>query len=198
MPAMDTVTTFQIAFAAAVTLAALALAAALLNRLPRRLVYVVVAAIGGFAVAGWIFFVLDPSTELAAAAGGLTAALLAAGASLGVQRGVGSARRLERDIVSAEARLSALIAEEANARAAELERTLARARADSMSMLADEERRIVEERRAAIAERERIAGAELGAALGTTQQRVEQRLAEWGEDLERAQQHSADQLKRVA
>src|SRR5207244_2411619 len=189
---MDAVTIFQIAFAASIVLAALALAAALLNRLPRRLVYVVVLTIGGFAVAAWVSFVLEPSTNLAAAAGGLTAALLASAAALGVQWGAGSARRLERGIAAAEARLTALIAEEAEARAAELERTLARARADSMSMLADEERRIVEERRAAIAERERIAGAELGAALGTTQQRVEQRLAEWGEDLERAQQHLAD------
>src|SRR5712692_7303604 len=108
MLAMDTVTTFQIAFAASVALAAVALAAALLNRLPRLVVYVVVLAIGGFAVAAWTFFVLEPSTSLAAAAGGLTAALLAAAASLGVQRGAGSARRLERDIAAAEARLSAL------------------------------------------------------------------------------------------
>jgi hypothetical protein len=198
MLAVDTVTIFQIAFAASVTLAALTIAFALLNRLPRRVAYAVIVAIGGFAVAAWVLFALDPSTSLAAAAGGLTATLLAAATSLGVQRGVGSARRLERDVAAAEARLSALIAEEADARAAELERTLARARADSTSMLAEEERRIVEERRAAIAERERIAGAELGAALGTTQQRVEQRLAEWGEDLERAQQHLADQLHRLA
>src|SRR5437870_9130617 len=126
---MDAVTIFQIAFAASVVLATLALAAALLNRLPRRLVYVVVLTIGGFAVAAWVSFVLDASTNLAAAAGGLTAALLASAASLGVQWAAESARRLRRDIAGAEARLTALIADEADARATELERTLARARA---------------------------------------------------------------------
>src|SRR5712691_3857645 len=198
MRTVDSVTTFRIAFAASVALVVLALAAALLNRLPRLVLYVVVLAIGGFAVAGWVFVALEPSTNLAAAAGGLTASLLAAAASLGVQWGVGRARRLERDVATAEARLSALIAEEADVRAKELERTLARARADSMSLLAEEQRRIAEERRDAIAERERIAGAELGAALATTQQRVEQRLTEWGEDLERAQEHLAEQLQRLA
>src|SRR5438309_2347356 len=59
-------------------------------------------------------------------------------------------------------------------------------------------RRVLEERRLAIAERERIAAGELAAAFSSTQQRVEQRLAEWGEDLERAQQHLAEQLQRLA
>jgi hypothetical protein len=40
-----------------------------------------------------------------------------------------------------------------------LERTLSRARADSLSRLVGEERRIAEERRTALAERERLAAA---------------------------------------
>jgi hypothetical protein len=198
MHGVDALTTFRIAFAASVALAAFALAAALLTRLPRLVLLVVVLAIGGFAVAAWVFFVLEPSTDLAAAAGGLTASLLGAAGSLGVRWGVGRARGLERDVAAAKAQLSALIAEEAETRTGELERTLARARADSVSLLAEEERRIAEQRRDTVAERERVAGAELGAALATTQQRVEQRLAEWGEDLERAQGHLAEQLQRLA
>jgi len=195
---VDTVTIFRIAFAASVAVAALALAAAVLNRLPRRSFYLVVVAISGCTIAAWVSFAFRPSTQLAGAAGGLTASLLAVAGSLGVQWGVARARRLEQETATAEARLGALIEAEAEARAAELERTLARARAGSMSLLADQERRIVEERRDAIADRERIAAGELAAALAATQQRVEQRLMAWSEDLERAQAHLADQLQRLA
>jgi hypothetical protein len=94
--------------------------------------------------------------------------------------------------------LQTIIDKDAHDRAAELERVLARARADSMSLLADEERRIAEERRLTIAEREETAGRELAEALDATQRRVEQRLTEWGEDLERAQAHLTDQLQRLA
>jgi hypothetical protein len=58
-------------------------------------------------------------------------------------------------------------------------------RADSISLLTHEERRIAEERRAAMAEREREASGELTQALARTQDQVEQRLASWAQDLER-------------
>ena len=75
---------------------------------------------------------------------------------------------------------------------------LARARAESTSLLLDEERRIAETRRQDVAEREDEAGARLSESLAATQRRVEQRLAAWGEDLERAQQGLAAQIARLA
>ena len=73
MEAMDVALTFfRIAFAASVVVAALALAAATLNRLPRRVFYLVVLVLGGLAVAAWVAFGLRPSVSLAGAAGGLT------------------------------------------------------------------------------------------------------------------------------
>ena len=78
-----------------------------------------------------------------------------------------------------------LVDAEAAEHAAELERVLARARADSVSLLVEEERRIAEERRREFAERERESTASLTEALTRTQAQVEQRLAAWAQDLDR-------------
>src|SRR6266576_1132637 len=105
-----------------------------------------------------------------------------------------SARRFDDQLARAQGRMNSLIAREADERNAELERTLARARADSASILAEQERRMAEERRAAAAERSRVAEDELGKALTVAQQQVEVRLIAWTDDLERAQRGVADQL----
>jgi hypothetical protein len=195
---VDRVAAFQIVFAASVVLAATALALAARNRVPRKALWAVVGIVAAATVAGWVLFALSPDRDLAAAAGGLTASLLASLAALGVQWGVSRAMRLASSVAEAGDTLQAIIDQDAHDRAAELERVLARARADSMSLLAEEERRIAEERRELIARRERSAGQELTEALAATQRRVEQRLVDWGEDLERAQGHLTEQLQRLA
>src|ERR671935_722030 len=86
----------------------------------------------------------------------------------------------------AEQRIIALIEHEAAERAAELQRTLAIARAESSALLAQEERRLAEERRREFAERERQASAELSKSLIEVQKVVEERLNAWSADLERA------------
>jgi hypothetical protein len=78
--------------------------------------------------------------------------------------------------------------------AAELVRTLARARADSVSLLAEEERRIAEERRTEFAEQERATANALTAALTATQQQVEQRLSDWALDLDRAAEATKERI----
>ena len=75
---------------------------------------------------------------------------------------------------------------------------LARARADSLSALVAEERRIAEERRREVADREREATAELAEALATAQRRVEQRLATWSSDLEKLQQADSPTSSRAS
>jgi hypothetical protein len=195
---VNAVAIFQILFAVSVVVAGIALAFAARDRIPRVLLWGVSGAIGAGAIAAWVAFALSPDRDLAAAAAGLTASLLATLAALGVQWGVARALRLASSVAAASATLQAIIDKDAQDRAIELERVLARARADSISLLADEERRIAEERRAMVADRERVAGQELTDALGATQRRVEQRLVDWGEDLERAQGHLADQLQRLA
>jgi hypothetical protein len=80
----------------------------------------------------------------------------------------------------------------------ELERILVRARADSSSLLEEQERRIAETRRAAAAERSREAADELGHALIVAQRQVEARLQAWQGDLERVQRGVTEQIAQLA
>jgi hypothetical protein len=79
----------------------------------------------------------------------------------------------------------------------EIRRVLARERADTASLLAAEERRLAEERRATHAERERQAGDSLLEELARSERRLEERLRGFAEDLERAQRHLETQLARL-
>jgi hypothetical protein len=105
---------------------------------------------------------------------------------------------VDEQLARAQGRLHSLVALEAEERTAELERLLARARADSQSLLVEQERRIAEERRAAAAERSRAAVDELGEALVAAQKQIEARFNAWNDDLERAQNAVADQLALLA
>jgi gas vesicle protein len=188
----------QVALAAAVLIAGAALAAAALDVASRAALAAVGGLLGGLTVAGWVVYAFTLDADVAAAATGITACLLAALGAFGLRHGRQYGRRVEEDISAAEARLRTLIDREATERAGELERTLARARADSASLLAHEERRIADERRKVISEAESAAATQLAETLATVQQRVEQRLAGWAEDLDRAQQHLVSQLERLA
>ena len=70
-------------------------------------------------------------------------------------------------------------------------------RADALSSLAEEERKIADERRREFAERERAAGVELADALAVAARRVDERLRAWGDDLDRAQQSLETDLRRL-
>jgi len=106
-------------------------------------------------------------------------------------------RLLETEVERGKALFDAVVAEEAEQRASELQATLARARAESLSQLADEERRIAEERRRDVVERERDATSQLGQQLIAAQGAVEQRLADWATDLEKLQQGLTEELARI-
>ena len=80
------------------------------------------------------------------------------------------------------ARLSILITREASERAAELERTLARSRADSASLLAEQERRVAEDRRRVGEERAEAATRSLTEALANVQLQVDGRFRAWAEE----------------
>src|SRR5438270_13404303 len=85
-------------------------------------------------------------------------ALVAFGASVLVLRKVRAHQRLlGREIERGKEAFDEVVAGEVAQRSQELERTLARLRADALSQLAEEERRIAEERRQDVAERERDA-----------------------------------------
>src|SRR4051812_1414074 len=106
------------------------------------------------------------------------------------------ARKSPFDKKSAEAeeRLASFVEREAEERQAELQRALAMARAESTALLAQEERRLAEERRREFVELERQASADLSLKLIETQRLVEERLAGWAGDLERAKGALTEQL----
>ena len=176
----------DIVFAAGVVLVAGALAGAAFHAVRSWLLVAVASLESAAAVAAWVGFALRHDRGVAVAAGGLTACALAATAAVLLARAL--ARTADRDghLAAAEQRLREFVEREAAERAAELERALARARADSVSLLVEEERKIAEERRRVFAEREREAGASLTESLTQIQSQVEQRLAGWAQDLDRA------------
>ena len=189
---------FEVVFAGAVVAVFASAGGALLGRLSRTALLAVATLVGIASAAAWVAFALDSSRELALAAGGLTVCAALQLGMLALRRLIARAQDVELQLRSAEERLQALVAQEVEARGAELERTLARARADSLSRLVAEERKIGEERRTALAERERRAGAELSEALARVEQRIAQRLSELTADLERAEQALTAKLTALA
>jgi hypothetical protein len=125
-------------------------------------------------------------------------ALLALGATLLALRKIRAHdRMLEREIESGKAAFDEIIAAEVAQRSEELERTMARLRADALSGLAEEERRIADDRRRDVAERERDATARLMEQLVLAQAGVEERLSDWASDVEKLQSGLADDLRRI-
>ena len=198
MGPMDDVRALELVFAGAVVLAALLVYAAA-NRLGSRSALVTgTSVLGAAAAASWVVVAFDPKEELVLSATGTTGAFLAGLVSIPLRRALDRNRRLEADAADAEKlmrrRMEALVEENA----AELERLVARTRADTISMVGEEERRIAEERRRLIAEQERKASGELAEALAAVQRRVESRLTGWTEDLDRTLQKLAAEVEKVA
>jgi hypothetical protein len=187
----------RIGFAAAVVVAAASLAAAGVGRAPRRLLAALAAVLACAAVAAWVLVGFEPRLEVVVPAVGITLAFAAELAAVKLQGLLARRRAAEDQLARAEARLTSLVAQHAQEQAAELDRVLARARADSTSLLAEQERRIAETHRRGADERQRQAGAELGEALAATQARVARRLQEWRDDLERAQRAMPDEIARL-
>jgi uncharacterized protein YukE len=134
---------------------------------------------------------------IVAVAAAALAVLASVAALLALRRLRNHGRLLEREIDRGKAEFDAVVGREIAERSTELQQTLARVRADSLSQLAEEERRIAEERRRDVAERERDASARLSEQLVAAQQGVERRLRDWSSDIERLQGSLADELKRI-
>jgi uncharacterized phage infection (PIP) family protein YhgE len=195
---VNLVTVAQIVFGVTAAVTALSLAAAALERVSRRALLALSIATGLAAVAAWIAFVVRRDPALAVVAGGMTLACAAQVFALRLRSLLRAAGRVDEQLARAQSRLHALVARETEERTTELERVLARARADSTSLMAEQERRIAEERRSAAAERSRVAVDELGEALTKAQRQVEARFNAWNDDLERAQNAVVDQLAQLA
>jgi hypothetical protein len=179
-------TVVDLIFAAGIVLAALALAGAALRRASTTQLAPIVLLEAAAAVGVWVAFALRHDRSLAVAAGGLTACTIAAGAALLLRRALERVGAMDVRLAEAQTDLLAAVEKEKTVLGKELELTLARARADSRSLLEEQERQIAEERRTLVAAREHDATAALGDKLNQVQAQVEQRLASWSQDLDRA------------
>jgi hypothetical protein len=188
----------QIVFAVTAVVTAASLLAAAYDRASRGVLLGLAIAIGAGAVAAWVAFVWRRDAALAVVAGGMTLAFAAELLAVRARDLLRAAGRVDEQLARAQSRLHSLVAREAEERTAELARLLARARADSASLLMEQERKIAEERRVAAAERSRAAVDELGEALVKAQRQVESRFQAWNDDLERAQNAIVDQLGQLA
>jgi len=195
---VTTETIVQIGFAVGVLLVGVAVAAALSGRGSQRMLALIAGLLGLGAVAGWVVFALDVDRGTAVAAGGLTVCFAAALLTIPLCAGLARSRRVDAELEEAETKLHELVERETTRRAEELERTLTRARADSSSRIAEEERKLADARRSELTQRERRVASELGEALGLVERRVEQRLAEWSGDLDRMQQALTTRLAELA
>jgi hypothetical protein len=132
---------------------------------------------------------------LAAALGVALAALIAV--ALAWRRARARAAATDELVTSARARIREAVEEETAAHVEEMRRVLSRERANSASLLAAEERRLGEERRADFVDRERRAGDALADILAAGERRVDERLRSLSDDIERAQRHLEAQLARL-
>jgi hypothetical protein len=177
----------QIVCAASIVLAAVALLLAAFARGARRVAVAFSVAIGLLAAASAVALVLRPSTDLAISVAGTTAAFTASIGAIAMMTGLERARRIERELERGRAMLRSMLDKEVGLRVGELERILARARADSSSQLAEQERALTETRRHAIAEAEQAVQANLAQMLTEIQHDVEERIESWQRDLGRSE-----------
>jgi hypothetical protein len=193
----------EIAFAAGIAIVAGSLLAVVFGKAgDRLLLWLTVVLAAGAAVAAvalGINFVEDfTSTDaLLLAAGGLAAAAVAEAGLLALNRGLRRLHELERVSEAARAEVAAFAKEEAKTRILELERVLARERANTGHQLSEQERRLAEERRDTVERQAERARVELTQTVASVQERLEQRLMAWAADLDRGQRELEQKLAEL-
>lgn len=185
------------AFAVAAVIAAATLALVVVGRGRPQLLAMLAGLFGACAAAAWAGVALEPTRDLAISAGGLTVAALVEVAGSFLARSLARLRREDEAIERARLRLHSFLDQEVAERGDELTRTLARLRADSISLLQEQERRLADERRQSLVEREQERADEVAGRLADAERRVDERLRGWSDDLDRAQRGLAEQLGGV-
>jgi hypothetical protein len=194
----------EAAVAAALLLVALSFAGVVLGRLRERTLLALAIALGvlaalGAAAAGINVVEGFADTDLLLlAAAGLAAAALAEGGLFGLARGLRALRDVAEVGAEARAHLGKALHTEAEERKRDLERTLARERAQASHILGEQERALAEERRLLIERQAERARIELTEAVASVQQRLERRLMAWAADLDRGQRELETKLTELS
>jgi hypothetical protein len=184
---------FQLAFAAGLTVVALSFGALALGRARERYLVLLTVVLALAALAATVALTANAlhhfadNDPLLLAAGGLAAAAIAELGLVALARGLRRTRDLERLSEAAREDLASFIETEVRERVLELERLLARERANASHQLSEQERRLAEERRGIVERQTERARVELTQAVSAVQERLERRLMAWAADLDRGQ-----------
>jgi hypothetical protein len=184
---------FELAFALGLALVAVSFGLLALGRAQERFLLAAAAALGVGALAATVALavnIVEPFTDndaILLAAGGLAAAAVAELGLLGLARGLKRVDEVEKLAESARDDLARFVEAEMRDRGTELERLLARERANTSHQLSEQERRLAEERRDAVERQAERARIELTQAVSAVQERLERRLMAWAADLDRGQ-----------
>lgn len=190
----------EIVFAAGIVVVALSLLAVVLGKASDRLLLtltIVLAAASAAAAVALGIDLVDSYTDVDAlllAAGGIGAAAVAEAGLLALNRGLRRMQQIEQLTDAARDEVRAFAEEEARQRILELERLLARERANTGHQLSEQERRLAEERRDTVERQTERARVELTQTVTSVQERLEQRLMAWAADLDRGQRQLEQKL----
>jgi hypothetical protein len=193
----------EIAFATAFAVVAASLMAVAFWRVPER--FLLGSAVG-LAVAALAAAVLtgvaiaegtDDEEVFIVATGGILIAALAQAGLYALARGLRRVAETERLGEQARSRIDDYLEQHAEQRKAEIERMLARERANTSYALGEQERQLAEERRDSIERQAERARVELAEAVGSAQERLESRLMAWAADLDRGQRELEAQLGQL-
>lgn len=193
----------EIAFATAIVVVALSLLAVVTGRASDRLLLIVTIVLAAGATVGVIALGVDlveSYTDIDAvllAAGGFAAAAVAEAGLLALNRGLRRMQEVESLTDAARAEIHAFAEEEVQQRILELERMLARERANTGHQLSEQERRLAEERRDTVERQAERARVELTQTVASVQERLEQRLMAWAADLDRGQRELERKLAEL-
>ncbi|MEO8289994.1 MAG: hypothetical protein ABI649_03245 [Gaiellaceae bacterium] len=193
----------EIGFAAALGIVAVSFLGLVTGKASDRLlvwIAVALALVAGAAGAALGISIVENHSDtetLLLATGGLAASALAEAGLVALARGFRRLREIERFSDQARSEIAAFSEGEARTRILELERVLARERANTGHQLSEQERRLAEERRDSVERQAERARVELTQAVASVQERLERRLMGWAADLDRGQRELERQLAEL-
>lgn len=195
------VATAEITLAVGIAIVAASFVGVVLDRVSDRTLVAGIVVLGVLAGATGILFaiglVIDRWSweQLLVAFAGLVAATAAQAGTLGLARGLRRLRAVEDERTQMLADLDHELEVHVGRRLSELDRTLARERAETMHLLVEQERELRETRRREAEQEAEAAQTQLIQTVSDSQMRIEQRLSAWSADLERAQQRLKTRLE---
>jgi hypothetical protein len=193
----------EVTLAVGIAIVAASFVGVVLDRVSDRTLVAGVAVLGVLTGVAGIVLVIGLALDrwsweqLLVSFAGLAAATAAEAGALGLSRGLRRLRAVEGERTQMLAELDRELELHTQRRLTELERTLARERAETMHLLVEQERELRETRRREAEQEADLAETQLIETVSESQQRIEQRLAAWSADLERAQQQLKARLEEL-